>query len=137
MCLPVKVSHPEFVLAEGVHVGHEWAVVQNGIGYRCGYIKVEPDHPWYGQDEMNCEVHGGITFSARDTPCDKGGPDDGWWIGFDCAHCGDRPDPSLVGYWDPIKNPYRDSTETIKTTEYVIKECRSLCEQAAAAKGNP
>jgi hypothetical protein len=28
-------------------------------------------------------------------PCDKGGPDNGWWLGFDCAHSMDAQDPSL------------------------------------------
>jgi len=133
MCLSIKVKRPEDVLSEGVHCGHEWVAVHNGMGYRCGYVKVEPGHPWYRKSdgEIDADVHGGLTFSEADTPCDKGGPDDGWWIGFDCAQWGDAQDEAL--YSDPVPWPFRGSrTGVVRTQEYVEAECRKLCRQAAA-----
>jgi hypothetical protein len=136
MCLPIKVRHPEKVLSEGVHAGHEFITVHNGIGFRCGYVKVEKGHPWYGKgyDDIDCNVHVGLTFAEPDVPCDKGGPDDGYWIGFDTGHCNDATDPSLPVDSGRIRNliPANDYC-TIRTQEYVEAECRSLCEQAAAA----
>lgn len=35
-------------------------------GALCGYLGVLPDHPWHGKDydRIECECHGGLTFSA-------------------------------------------------------------------------
>ena len=136
MCLPIKVARPDNVLAEGTHMGHEWAVTHNTNGYRCGYVKVEPGHPWHGKTDSDLyesgaypKVHGGITFAEADTPCDKGGPDNGWWLGFDCAHHGDAQDTTL-----PLEHKMPAFLGGIvRTQEYVESECRSLCEQAAEA----
>jgi len=139
MCNPVTTAHPELLLAKGVHEGYEWEVTSNGCGYRCGYVRIPPGHPWHGKDYDSAEpypdVHGGLTFAEPDVHCGKGGEDDAWWLGFDAAHLGDAADPSL---------PTRDGTplpglirvcdgDTIKTTEYVTAECQRLAEQAAAA----
>jgi hypothetical protein len=131
MCLSIKVHHPDLVLAEGVHVGHEWVVVKVPIGHRCGYVRVGKDHPWYGKDydSVDADVHGGLTFAEPDVPCAKGGADDGYWVGFDCAHFGDRPDPAFISTEYAAFNIR--SAGTIKTQEFVEAECRKLCEQAA------
>lgn len=133
MCLSIAVNRPGHVLSRGEHVGFEWIVVHNGMGYRCGYVRVPVGHPWHGKDydDVECSVHGGLTFSEPDKPCDKGGPDDAWWHGFDCAHCGDLPDPSLPGYSDRFV--IDDGMSEIRTQDYVEMECMSLCEQAAKA----
>jgi hypothetical protein len=139
MCLSVAVARPNDVLAKGEHLGFEWMVVHNGGGYRCGYVKVEPGHPWFGKgyddartaDGQYVEVHGGLTFAQPDTDCDKGGPDNGWWLGFDCAHSGDAPDPELPGRHFLARGFGLDGT--VRTQEYVEAECRSLCEQARDA----
>jgi hypothetical protein len=135
MCLSVAVHRPNDVLASGHHAGFEWSVVHNGMGYRCGYVKVEPGHPWFGKgyNDIECEVHGGLTFAAADVDRGKGGPDDGWWVGFDCAHAGDAADPALPGSHRGWPRFRIDLGESVRTQEYVEAECRSLCEQARAA----
>lgn len=142
MCNPVTTRNPDALLAKGKHAGYEWEVTDNGIGYRCGYVRLPKGHPWHGKDYSDealydVDVHGGLTFAAPDSHCGKGGEDDAWWLGFDCAHAGDAPDPSLPG------RASRDSAAlgalfgsfaqagTVKTTEYVAAECRRLCGQAA------
>ena len=134
MCNPVTTARPDSLLDKGVHLNYEWEVTHNGHGYRCGYVRVPPGHPWHGKDydEVDpCpEVHGGLTFARPDTDCGKGGLDNAWWLGFDCAHCGDDPDPSLPGLFRDYGIP---PSGTIKNTSYVAAECRRLAEQAAAA----
>ena len=129
MCNPVTVIHPDALLEKGTHLGYEWEVTSNRIGYRCGYIRVPHGHPWHGKnyDEVDAEVHGGLTFAAADLNCGKGGADDAWWLGFDCAHFGDAPDPSLPGN---LPGQLRLLAGTIRTTEYVAGECRRLIDQA-------
>lgn len=137
MCLSVAIERPDDVLASGHHSGHEWMVVHNGRGYRCGYVKVGPGHPWFGKgwddDVVDAiGVHGGVSFAEIDVHCGKGGPDDGYWIGFDCNHAGDAADPSLPGacprmieFEQGFGIPY-----AVRSQEYVEGQCRSLCEQA-------
>jgi hypothetical protein len=133
MCLSVAIANPKNVLGHGEHSGHEWMVVHNGMGFRCGYVKVLTGHPWYGADysNINADAHGGLTFAEPDVACDNGGPDNGYWVGFDCAHCDDAADPLLIR--PPNKECKVLSCGEIRTQEYVESECRSLCEQAAAA----
>lgn len=139
MCLPAAVHRPDHLLAKGEHMGHEWNIMHNGSGVRCGYVKVLPGHPWFGRDDddVSAEVHGGLTYSAADEPCDGAGADDGWWVGFDCGHLQDLPDSSLAK--TPEALPYCAIMEAhiwpgsqVRDQAYVEAECRSLCEQAAA-----
>jgi hypothetical protein len=139
MCNPVTTKAPESLLAKGEHEGYEWEVTNNGIGYRCGYVRIPAGHPWHGKDYDDVEpypdVHGGLTFARPDTDCGKGGEDNAWWLGFDAAHCGDAADPSLPGRDGrdiAFLVSHRIPGDTIKTTDYVAAECRSLIEQAKA-----
>lgn len=133
MCLSIAIDRPDDVLSKGEHLGFEWMTVHNRMGYRCGYVRLPLGHPWHGKDwnEVCPDVHGGITFAEHDVPCDAPGPDTDWWVGFDCAHGGDAPDPKLPGFQPRVASLYTDST--VKTQQYVEAECIKLCEQAATA----
>jgi len=133
MCNPITTKSPDVLISKGVHEGYEWEVTGNRMGYRCGYVRVPAGHPWHGKDydgvDPYPDVHGGLTFAEADTDCGKGGEDNAWWVGFDCAHSWDAPDPSLPGY----RREMLISGSTVKNTSYVEAECRSLAEQAKAA----
>jgi len=133
MCLSIKVHRPDHILSEGIHLGYEWATSRNDFGFRCGYVRVPKGHPWHGEKyPPDADAHGGITFADADVPCDKGGPDDAWWLGFDCMHLGDAPDPEL-----PTEHemPYIVRSGVVRTQAYVEGECRKLCQQAKEAAG--
>lgn len=134
MCLGLVLDHPDRILARGEFCGFEWIVTHNDMGYRCGYVKLPPNHPWFNMEmeRIDVSIHGGITFAEKDVPCGKGGPDDGYWIGFDCAHFGDLPDPELPNGGNiPLLPPI--SYGTVKSQKYAESECFSLCEQAKLA----
>jgi hypothetical protein len=135
MCLSIAVHSPDVVLGHGEHLGFAWVVTHNRIGYRCGYVRVPLGHPWYGQeyDDIGADVHGGLTFAEADVACDKGGADDGWWVGFDCCHGGDAPDPTLPGEHRLSAHLYDRPGYKVRTQAYVEAECRSLCEQVKEA----
>jgi hypothetical protein len=139
MCLSVAMAHPANVLAKGEHAGFQWIVTNNGSAHRCGYVRVEPGHPWYGKEwtEIDCECHGDVTFTEHDRPCALGEKDDGYWIGFDCMHFRDLPDPLLSSDRGHRHVPFGDPFAAIRTQEYVEQNCRSLCEQAAKAQEAP
>lgn len=140
MCLSIAVKCPELVLGEGHHLGYEWNIVVGPLAHRCGYVRVPKGHPWHGKDYYSIEasVHGGLTFAEADMPCGKGGADDGYWVGFDCAHCGDRADPALVHltkYKDmpaSLMKPFIEGFggDEVRSQEYVQEQCLSLIEQA-------
>lgn len=136
MCNPVTTNHPEVLLAKGEAYGFQWEVTSNRMGYRCGYVRIPPGHPWHGKTywDIDPEVHGGLTFTEADTDCGKGGADNAWWVGFDCAHYMDAPDPSLPGSEIMLRHGLNFPGGTIKTTEYVSAECRNLALQAQAAR---
>jgi len=136
MCNPITTNHPELLLEKGVHLGYEWEVTSNRMGYRCGYVRVPAGHPWHGKDyddvDPHPEVHGGLTFAESDTDCGKGGEDNAWWLGFDCAHAGDAPDPDLPGS-DTMHRYGLPTYGTVRNASYVAGQCRRLAEQAAQA----
>jgi hypothetical protein len=68
-------------------------IVRNTMGALCGYVGVPTNHPLFRviHDEVNADVHGGLTYSNECSGhiChvpEAGRPDDVWWFGFDCAH---------------------------------------------------
>lgn len=96
----------------------------------CGYMGVPPGHPWYGlnydADALDCTVHGGVTYTDKEPPKYPDCPltDAGlWWLGFDCAHCGDYM-PGLNARIGPY--------ETYRTLDYVQTQLEGLAEQADA-----
>lgn len=136
MCLPIAINRPADVLAKDEHFGFQWVIVHNGIGYRCGYVRVPLGHPWHGKGWSDdgiedVSVHGGITYAEADMPCDAPGPDTDWWLGFDCAHAGDAPDPALPQ--NRIGRLMLSSRNVVRSQAYVEAECLSLCKQAAIA----
>jgi hypothetical protein len=136
MCLSTLVHRPDLEIEQDTFKDYEYAITFNDMGYRCGYVKLLPGHPWYGKDYQKiwARAHGGLTFSEADLPCDKAGADDGWWIGFDCGHRFDAPAPDLLKLprWiSPLAVIRREAT--IRTTDYVRANIQSLIDQAIAA----
>jgi hypothetical protein len=110
------------LLVVGEHFTYHWAI-GHGYGFHAGYVRIPLGHPWYelAYDDIPAKVHGGLTYASKhDIP--------GWWIGFDCGHWRDAPDPRLPG--DFVSSGMRG---IVRTQDYVIMECRRLCEQAAIA----
>ena len=108
---------------------HEWVyTAKNGIAYNCkmrrnetlltwcGYVEVTIDNSLHEKhyDDLDLDVHGGITFSDY--------MDNNWSFGFDCAHYNDM----IPFYVKLLKNEFGN---TYRTKEYVISETESLAEQ--------
>lgn len=69
------------------------------------------------QMRMAFRVHGGVTYARGELA--ETNDSDLWWIGFDCAHAGDKTKHSPSRYRD---NVFRD-------IDYVATECESLANQ--------
>jgi hypothetical protein len=68
------------------------------MGFWCGYVGVEPGHPWHGRSysdlEDTVDVHGCLTYSDACSGhiChvpEPGEPEHLWWLGFDLGHAFD------------------------------------------------
>lgn len=122
--------------------GYKYAVVMVDHGHRCGYVQIPEGHPWYGKhyNDLNIAVHGGITFSGSRVN------ENGWWLGFDCAHSGDFPDLDMVNHimrtlhaealciWLNIPKTDIDNKIGVKSTKYVMYWCEKLIDQAIKAQ---
>jgi hypothetical protein len=115
--------------------------VRNHWGAWCGYVGVPPGHPSHGKghDEVDVEVHGGLTYANEcaghvcHIPA-PGRPDDVWWLGFDCAHYMDRQ-PGMDAFNEDFFKRHPDlersaiPRETYKPIAYVKDECARLAAQ--------
>ena len=149
--------------------GYRCAVVLHpAAGHRMGYIFIpstdkafrEPEYQTFKMGEReytklkyedyDIEVHAGITYGTEAEP----GNDypvaeerTGVWLGFDCAHCDDKPDFEAWGFmfeenddttaFDMLKEVDgklwgklgAGDDRHIWTTEEVIAECESMSRQ--------
>ena len=114
------------------------------FGGLCGYVAVEPGHPWHGKDHdaLDVDVHGGLTFSAScadDEPIEKavchvpepGKPGDVWWFGFDCGHAWDVQ-PAMLARYPEFGFEPRGFGASYKTVAFVRHECEQLAQQLRA-----
>ena len=142
--------------SEGECAGFKWKVLINHMGYRCGYVCIPVGHPWHGRrtEDIDASVHGGLTFAK---PVEKHKHlETGYWIGFDCAHGGDNPDPKHMtpeiefghemakqfvkevlnkvnkGMGDRFQQ-HIDKGGKVRSRMYVEMNCKNLCGQAREA----
>jgi hypothetical protein len=113
--------------------------LRNHHGTWCGYVGVPPGHPWYDVSyaQLDVEVHGGLTYSARCTDhichvAAPGEPDEVFWLGFDCGHAFDYA-PGIAALAREIGLGQRWPEETYRDLAYVSAEIERLAEQAATA----
>lgn len=132
-------------IVEKVWVSHELpcVVLANSTGSRCGYVGVPESHPYFGLD-YNCgettaelEVHGGLTYARAEKGDDWRKSPDGkhWWFGFDCAHCDDAKDMSLITD-ERLQGIYKEfgpEEGHVWTCDEVAGECESLAKQLSEA----
>lgn len=82
------------------------------------------------------DIHGGLTYSREYlTGCENG-----WWIGFDCSHCDDAKDLSLIKdkvLYEVFQKPFFHERKglTLWTMEMVKAETEKLADQVFNQKG--
>lgn len=134
-------NEPDKVQWQDEATGLPCLIVRGPIGAWCGYVGVSKGHPYYGlgydDDKIEVGVHGGLTFANACAPegnpassichiVEPGEDDHVHWLGFDCAHCGDRTD---------IMHHYRTAIrdEVYRDVAYVTAEVESLAKQLKEA----
>ena len=124
---------------------YEYFGIFNEYGYRCGYVRVPELHSYYKKNygDININCHGGLTFSDFIDPKEIKLlndtlfiPREGWYIGFDCAHCNDAFDfeKSEKIFKSKIDDSLkylriRGCGSEIRTLEYVKENCFEIISQ--------
>lgn len=145
----------------GSYKDHEYLIVLNTNGHRCGYVALHPEHkysqvapeakeiasqPFYDYNKLEIDCHGGLTFMAPDHGLKELLPVacNDMWIGFDCGHCDDRCDIEAHRKYFGEELHIRKKTffeamnfpeyadQFIRNYEYVEKECQSIIDQLIA-----
>lgn len=122
--------------------GYRCVIVGHEMGHRCGYVGLPVGHKLYGigYDDVDISVHGGLTYADGSRDSNYPVESELWWLGFDCAHCGDGKDFLLIkeladertySMMLEIERMY-PVKETIRTTEYVENELIEMVEQLKA-----
>ena len=114
----------------------EW--VDEATGYKCtvmrhaslehlnGYVAIPKGHKVWGkgEDVMDVDVHGGLTYSSVDKETDE------WVLGFDCSHVDDFSPKlvlTLMKYTDSRLEHHTQGT--YRTFEWVKEEVVKLAKQ--------
>lgn len=157
----VLVPDGKWIAVEGggLYKDHEYLIVLNTNGHRCGYVAIPPEHPYsntpeeersffggkkykhYDYDSLNINCHGGLTFMSPthglkdllDVPCND------IWIGFDCGHLGDSCDIKLFKkYFGEEEAKEKESffnamdfgeISHVKDFGYVEEQCHYIIDQ--------
>lgn len=79
------------ILAEGKYMGYHFIIVSYGV-HPCAYVEIPEGHPYFGKDNVNLPVHGGITWKDFFAPAlqeDLVPGEHCWYLGWDYNHFGD------------------------------------------------
>lgn len=78
------------ILETGYYMGLLYYILSLGT-HPTAYIRVPKDNKFYGKEieQIDIEVHGGITYSEDGLYIKDGQIIDGWFIGWDYGHYGD------------------------------------------------
>lgn len=114
-------------------------MLRNRMGAWCGYVAVQPGHPWHGSGALglaDVDVHGGVTYGDKcggricHVP-QPGESADVWWVGFDCLHYMDTA-PGLIASdlvlgLGHARGDYWTAKEVRTETEYLARQAREAC----------
>ena len=136
---------------------YECRIVRHPVlGTLCGYVKIPTTHPYHAKNynDIDIDVHGGLTFGDNLNNVSKAYEiqlDDGFWLGFDCAHYNDiRPydiNPDCMGkgldFIDKLINSIdklndliheKKVTKSYKDFDFVTHELKSMVDQLIKAE---
>lgn len=105
------------VLADDKFLGYHFYVISYGT-HPCAYVSLPESsrYYYYGYDHIPIDCHGGLTY-ADSRLCRGAIGCDGWYIGWDYAHC-----------YDYLPYGYSDDGKKW-TTEEMVEECKNVIMQ--------
>lgn len=124
-----QVESKRGVLDTGYCLGLLYYIFNLGL-HPTAYIKIPEDSKYYGKDmeEIDLNVHGGVTYANNCLYISENQKIDGWFIGWDYAHYGD-----YAGYEELLPQKIRVGGKKW-TTKEIFKEVKEACYQIQNAK---
>lgn len=120
------------VLDSGQCMGFFYCILNLGA-YPTAYIKIPENHPYYKKhyNEIDINVHWGLTYSREYLEIGEIPTLDGWFIGWDYAHAGD-----YVGWYEEeVYKQFSLHKDTKKwTTEEIKEDVERVCYQLSKVK---
>ena len=116
-----ELIEKEGMRKEFVYKGYDCLIRRTSMHILCGYVKLPKEHKYYGKDDLEIpvDVHGGLTWTGELKN------EQGYWIGFDCAHIDD-----LIPYTHFEYPKYMQiGTDVYRTMDYVEQEIKSMINQ--------
>lgn len=117
------------VLDTGTCFGFFYWILNLGT-HPTAYIKIPRNNKYFRKDyeEVDIDVHGGLTYSSDHLYISETQQLEGWFIGWDYSHCGD-----YAGYEEKLPEELRVggkkwTTEEIR--EEVYKACKQLLKES-------
>lgn len=114
------------LLFKATYKGYNFYILNLGT-HPTAYVNIPAGHPYYFKhyDDIDIDVHGGLTYSENFLYIDKNTKIEGFFIGWDYAHWGD-----YFGYFinDEILGKGNDKAKKW-TTDEIIQECLDAIEQ--------
>lgn len=149
---PYKIYAEAALEVAGCYRNHDYVVLFQKMGFRCGYVSVPRTDLLYGKKQKleNLDVHGGVTYCQepeenyllnyrlRDGSGDM-------WIGFDAGHAWDGVDivtASKIFVNDKevlalVDRPHwRDNGYPVRDAGYIIMHCKQLIDQLCGDKND-
>lgn len=113
--------------------GLDCAVIFVRQSHRCGYVRIPEGHPFHGidNDEGLVDVHGGVTWAGELKHAEA--RLEGFWLGFDCAHLGDK----VLGLDIGSDEHFWTEPEVAAETERMAAQIAEADEWAAATQPEP
>lgn len=115
------------VLDSGYCMGFFYYILNLGT-HPTAYIRIPESHKYYDKDydEINIDVHGGLTYAHDYLYIDDITKLEGWFIGWDYAHSYD-----YVGWYEDEYYQKHDLHKDRKkwTTQEIKEEVASVCYQ--------
>lgn len=114
------------VLDTGTCLGFFYWILNLGT-HPTAYVKIPENHKYYQKDydDIYIKAHGGLTYSRDYLWISESQRSEGWFIGWDYAHCYD-----YAGYEEKLPEELRFKQNGKKwTTQEIKDEVYKVCEQ--------
>lgn len=114
------------ILASGYCFGLLYYILSLGT-HPTAYVKIPADHKYYkkGYEEIDIAVHGGITYINNELYISEKEKLEGWFIGWDYAHCDD-----YMGFYEKLSDTSSLKHDNKKwTTKEILRDVRNVCYQ--------
>ena len=116
------------LLDSGKCMNYNYYILNLGT-HPTAYVEIPKNHKYYLKhyDEIDIDVHGGLTYSKNYLYTNENDKLDGWFIGWDYAHFDD-----FIGYELNYPSEFRTNSKKWATEE-IQKDVYSVCKQLKEA----